>query len=57
MHPCRVIGVAINGNNFSDDQVAAEREHVRRQMGLPVCDVLRHGADELVGAVLELKRG
>ncbi|MGO8751215.1 MAG: DUF1611 domain-containing protein [Thermoguttaceae bacterium] len=57
MHPCRVIGVAINGNNFSDDQVAAEREHVRRQMGLPVCDVLRHGADELVGAVLELKKG
>ncbi len=56
MHPCRVIGVAINGNDFSDDEVAAEREHVRRQMGLPVCDVLRHGADEIVGAVLKLKK-
>ena len=56
MHPCRVIGVAMNSYRFSEDQTDAERERVHREMGLPVCDVIRHGPDELVDAVLELKR-
>jgi len=56
MHPCRVIGVAINGGKFSDAEVAAERDRVRKWLGLPVCDVLRHGPDELVDAVLDFKR-
>jgi uncharacterized NAD-dependent epimerase/dehydratase family protein len=56
MHPCKVIGVAVNGRRYSDDQVNAEREKIRREMGLPVCDVLHHGADELVEAVLKLKQ-
>ncbi|MEN6495677.1 MAG: DUF1611 domain-containing protein [Thermoguttaceae bacterium] len=56
MHPCRVIGVAINGNTFSDAEVAAERERVRKELGLPACDVIRHGSDELVEAVLALKQ-
>ena len=56
MHPCKVIGIGINGRGFSDDEVAAERERIRREMGLPACDVLRHGPEELVAAVLELKR-
>jgi uncharacterized NAD-dependent epimerase/dehydratase family protein len=56
MHPCRVIGIAINGAKFSDDAVAAERDEVRRRTGLPTCDVLRHGPDELVRAVLDLKK-
>ncbi len=55
MHPCRAIGVAINGNTFSDAEVAAERDRVRKRMGLPACDVLRHGPDELVSAVLALR--
>jgi uncharacterized NAD-dependent epimerase/dehydratase family protein len=55
MHPCRVIGIAINGHGFSDAEVAAERDRVRRETGLPACDVLRHGPDELVEAVLKLK--
>ncbi|MGQ9575719.1 MAG: DUF1611 domain-containing protein [Thermoguttaceae bacterium] len=56
VHPCQAIGVAINGNGFSDPQVAAERQAVRQRLGLPACDVLRHGPDELVEAVLALKR-
>jgi len=56
MHPCLAIGVAINGAKFSDAEVAAEREQVRKRLGLPACDVLRHGPDELVEAVLALKR-
>jgi len=56
MHPCHVIGVAINGSQFSDAEVAAEQERVRRELGLPACDVIRHGSDELVEAVLALKQ-
>jgi uncharacterized NAD-dependent epimerase/dehydratase family protein len=56
MHPCRVIGVAINGGRHCDAEVAAERDRVRNGLGLPACDVLRHGPGELVDAVLELGR-
>ena len=56
MHPCRVIGVSINGSKYSDALVAAEREKVRAELGLPACDPIRHGPDELVDAVLDLKR-
>jgi uncharacterized NAD-dependent epimerase/dehydratase family protein len=55
MHPCRAIGIAINGYNHSDEEVATERVRVGRRMGLPACDVLRHGPDALVQAVLQLK--
>ncbi|NLS95641.1 MAG: DUF1611 domain-containing protein [Planctomycetaceae bacterium] len=56
MHPCRVIGVAVNGRAFNDEQVAAECEDVTRRTGLPACDVYRHGPDKLVEAVLAMKK-
>jgi uncharacterized NAD-dependent epimerase/dehydratase family protein len=56
MHPCRVIGVAINTRKFPDQEAEAECERVRREFGLPACDVIRHGPDSLVQAVRELKR-
>lgn len=56
MHPCRVIGVAVNGRVFPDDRVAAECEDVTRRTGLPACDVFRHGAEKLVAAVEEMKK-
>ena len=55
MHPCRTIGVAVNGARFNDAEVAAECAEVRHRLGLPAVDVLRHGPEELVQAVLELK--
>jgi uncharacterized NAD-dependent epimerase/dehydratase family protein len=55
MHPCRVIGVAVNGNRFADDAVAAECERVSRQLGLPACDAIRHGPQRLVDAVLRMR--
>jgi uncharacterized NAD-dependent epimerase/dehydratase family protein len=55
MHPCRVIGLAVNGRQFSDEAVAAECEQVGRRLGLPACDVIRHGPDELVNAVRQLR--
>jgi uncharacterized NAD-dependent epimerase/dehydratase family protein len=56
MHPCRVIGVAVNGQKFPDDAVAAECERVSRRLGLPTCDVIRQGPDRLVEAVTQLRR-
>ena len=56
MHPCRVIGAAVYGGEYSDDAVAAECERVQRELDIPACDVIRHGPDKLVEAVLELGR-
>ena len=53
--PSRVIGVAINSRLLSADDAEKERERVRRELGVPACDVLRHGPDDLVGAVLALR--
>ena len=55
MHPCSVIGVAMNSRRVSDQEAAEERENIRRELGLPVCDVIRHGPDELVEAVQALR--
>jgi uncharacterized NAD-dependent epimerase/dehydratase family protein len=56
MHPCKVIGVAMNSRKCTPEEAEAERERVRRELGLPVCDVLRHGAQELAEAVLKLQK-
>lgn len=55
MNPCRLIGVAMNSRLLNSEQAEQERERVRRELGLPICDVFRHGPDELVQAVLDLK--
>jgi uncharacterized NAD-dependent epimerase/dehydratase family protein len=55
MHPCRVIGVAVNGRPFGDDVVAAECDQVSGRLGLPACDVIRHGPTRLVEAVVALR--
>ena len=55
MHPCRVIGVAMNSCQLSPEQAEQERARVHRELGVPVCDVIRHGADDLVQAVLDLR--
>jgi len=56
MHPCRVIGVAVNGQKFADAEVDRECQRVEAELGLPACDVIRHGADKLVAPVIELRR-
>ena len=56
MHPCRVIGVAVNGMAYSDENVAAECRRVESELGLPACDVIRHGPAKLVEAVRSLQR-
>ncbi len=51
MGPSKVIGVAMNTRNVSESEAEKERERVRSELCLPVCDVIRHGPDELVQAV------
>jgi uncharacterized NAD-dependent epimerase/dehydratase family protein len=50
--PCRVIGIAMNSRKLNDAEADAERQRVRAETGLPVCDVIRHGPAELADAVL-----
>lgn len=52
MNPCKVIGVAVNGQKFGPDEVAAECDRVSQQLGLPACDVIRHGPTKLAEASL-----
>jgi D-glutamate N-acetyltransferase len=55
MWPSRVIGIGLNSRRLSASEAAEERERVRSEIGLPVCDVIRDGPDELVDAVLTLR--
>jgi uncharacterized NAD-dependent epimerase/dehydratase family protein len=55
MHPCRVIGIAVNGIKFSDADVEAECARVEDKFQLPACDVIRHGPGKLVEAVRKMK--
>lgn len=56
MHPCRVVGAAVNGVGYSDEAVAAECARVEWLLGLPACDPIRHGPEKLVEAVERLRR-
>jgi uncharacterized NAD-dependent epimerase/dehydratase family protein len=53
--PSRVIGVAVNSRLLTPDEAEKERERVRRELGVPVCDVIRNGPDDMVDAVLALR--
>ncbi len=55
MGPSRVIGVGINSRRLGDKQAADERRRVSDELGLPACDVLRDGPDELVQAIVAMK--
>lgn len=50
-YPSKVIGIAMNSRKVTSDAAEAEREKLRAEFGLPVCDVVRHGPDELLDAV------
>lgn len=54
-YPCRVIGIAMNSRLVSPEQAVQEQERLRSEFGLPACDVIRHGPDELVDAVIAFR--
>jgi uncharacterized NAD-dependent epimerase/dehydratase family protein len=47
----------MNSRRVNAEEAELERERVRAELGLPVCDVIRHGPDELVDAILKFKDG
>lgn len=53
---CKVIGIGMNSRSLSAAAADRERDRVRAEFGLPICDVLRHGPDELVEAVINFKQ-
>ncbi len=55
IHPCKVIGVAVSCIKVSAAAAEAEKTRLREQLGLPVCDVMMDGPQELVSAVLKLR--
>ena len=56
LHPSRVIGVAVNGRRFNDAEVQAECARVENELGVPTCDVIRHGPAKLVEAVQAMRK-
>jgi uncharacterized NAD-dependent epimerase/dehydratase family protein len=52
MFPSEVIGFALNSKNVSEYEAEKERRRIKEQFGLPACDVVRHGTEELVNAIL-----
>lgn len=54
-YPSRVIGVAINTRRLSPDEALIEVQRVEQELGLPACDVYRHGADKLADAVEQFR--
>jgi uncharacterized NAD-dependent epimerase/dehydratase family protein len=55
MQPCEVIGISMNSRLVSPADAERERERVRQEFGLPVCDIFRNGPQELADAVLQLR--
>lgn len=53
--PSKIIGIAMNSRQMSDSQAEQERQRVRDELGLPVCDVLRHGPDDLSQAIRQFQ--
>ena len=53
--PGKVIGIAMNSAGVSDAEAEAERTRIRDEFRLPVCDVIRHGPDELAEAVVKFR--
>lgn len=49
---CDVIGVALNPEGLTRDEVVAVTAEYERKYGLPVCDVLVDGPDKIVDAII-----
>lgn len=56
MMPSQVIGIAMNSRLLSAEAAEDERNRIRKEFELPVCDVFRHGPAELSEAVLQLQQ-
>ena len=51
VHPAKVIGIALNTFDLSDEDARAACAAVTAETGLPCTDMVRFGGEELVEAV------
>ncbi len=56
MFPSKIIGFALNSKKVSESEAKKEKERIKNQFGLPACDVVRHGPDELLDAIVEFRK-
>jgi uncharacterized NAD-dependent epimerase/dehydratase family protein len=56
IHPCRVVGIATNTRNLSEDQARVEIDRIEATTSLPATDVIRFGSAKLVDAILTTPR-
>jgi uncharacterized NAD-dependent epimerase/dehydratase family protein len=54
--PSKIIGFAVNTSKISTSDAKNEIKKINNEYGLPACDVVRDGADELVDAILKFKK-
>jgi uncharacterized NAD-dependent epimerase/dehydratase family protein len=52
---CEVVGIGINSRRLSAAAADEERKRIKAEFGLPACDVIRDGPDELVEAIIKFK--
>jgi uncharacterized NAD-dependent epimerase/dehydratase family protein len=45
----------MNGRRISADEAEEEKKRMRDLLGLPICDVIRDGPDELVDAAVKFR--
>ncbi len=56
VHPCKVVGIAMNSRGETDTFYEEEKQRVHDALGLPVTDVIREGAKPLLEALLAHKK-
>lgn len=56
MQPSRVIGISMNSRRVSEAEANDERKRLQDEFELPVCDVFRHGPEDLANAVIQLQK-
>jgi uncharacterized NAD-dependent epimerase/dehydratase family protein len=49
----KVIAITVNHEGMAPDEIIPACEVITKQTGLPAFDVLAHGADKLVGLLME----
>src|SRR5262249_40136029 len=52
LHAGRVVGMALNGVGMTDAELARAVAESEAETGLPAVDVVRHGAERLISAIL-----
>lgn len=55
MHPCSVVGIAMNSRGLDEQAYQAEKLRVHGELGLPVVDVIREDPQVLADALLSHK--